>query len=36
MHDSSINFKIKNKVEKSSIIKLSDIDYVKNFIIQQK
>jgi hypothetical protein len=29
MLDSNISLKIKNKIEKSSIIKLSDIDYIK-------
>jgi hypothetical protein len=32
MSDSNINLKVKIKLEKSkNIIKLSDIDYVKNF-----
>jgi hypothetical protein len=29
MFNSNINLKVKNKIEKSSIIKLSDIDYIK-------
>jgi hypothetical protein len=35
IHDSSINLKDKNKIEKLSIINLSDIDYIQTLIFKK-